>query len=303
MNIINNEKEHNCTNPIVLALGFFDCVHIGHLALVNETKKMALSLRCESAIYTFSNDPNTFLGKQMQVCSFEDRKIIFDNLGIENIIAEDFSDDFASQTPYEFLDNLTSRYNIVGIVVGKDYTFGRNAEGNASLLKEYLHKKNIKLKVLPFERINSQKISTSHIKKLILDGNVQVANTLLTQPYFMVGEVVHARHRGTIIGYPTANILEDDKRAKLGTGIYITKVYIDNKSYIGITNVGPKPTFDEQSRSIETYILDFCKDIYGKTIRVEFYKKIREVMKFHSVPELCNQMKQDEKDARVFFSI
>lgn len=302
MNLING-TEHNYNKSIVLALGFFDCVHIGHLALINEAKKMATSLRCESAIYTFSNDPNILLGNREQVYSFEDRKIIFDNLKIDNVIAEEFSDAFASQTPQEFLDNIISNYNIVGIVVGKDYTFGKNAEGNTTFLKEYLQNKNIKLKVLPFEKVNSQKISTSHIKKFILDGNVQVANTLLTQPYFMVGEVVHARHRGTIIGYPTANILENENRTKLGAGIYITKVYIDNKSYLGVTNVGPKPTFDEQSRSIETYILDFSKDIYGKTIRVEFYKKIRDVMKFHSVPALCNQMMQDEREARAYFSI
>lgn len=301
MNIINRTEHYN--KSIVLALGFFDCVHVGHLALINETKKLAASLGCESAIYTFSNDPNLLLNKSEQVYSFKNREIVFSNLEIDNIIAEEFTEAFASQSPKEFLDDLVSRYNIAGIIVGKDYTFGKNAEGTTAFLKEYLEEKGIKVKILPFEKVNSQKISTSHIKKFIAEGNVQVANAILTQPYFMVGEVVHARHRGTIIGYPTANITEDEHCTKLGAGIYITKVYVDNKSYLGITNVGPKPTFDEHSRSIETYILDFSKDIYGQTIIVEFYKKIRDVMKFHSVPELCNQMKQDEKEARAYFSI
>lgn len=301
MNIINGTEHYNMS--IVLALGFFDCVHIGHVALINETKKMASCMGCESAIYTFANDPNVFLNKKEQVYTFDDRKIIFDNLGIDTVICETFSQEFANQSSEEFLNSLLSRFNIAGIVVGKDYSFGKNAEGNAVFLKEFMSERSIKVKILPFEKVNSQKVSTSHIKKFVADGNVQVANTLLTQPYFMVGEVVHARHRGTIIGYPTANIVEHDSRLKLGTGIYITKVYIDNKSYLGITNVGPKPTFEEHSSSIETYILDFSKDIYGKTIMVEFYKKIRDVVKFHSVPALCNQMKQDEREARAYFSI
>ncbi|MBO7151673.1 MAG: bifunctional riboflavin kinase/FAD synthetase [Clostridia bacterium] len=301
MNIINGTEQYN--KSIVLALGFFDCVHVGHLALINETKKMASCMNCESAIYTFCNDPNPFLKKKEQVYTFDDRKIIFDNLHIDNIICDTFSEEFASQSPEEFIESLISRYDISGIVVGKDYTFGKKAEGNAVFLKKYLAERKVKVKIMPFERINSQKISTSHIKKFITDGNVQVANTLLTQPYFMVGEVVHARHRGTIIGYPTANIVESENRTKLGAGIYITKVYIDNRSYLGITNVGPKPTFEEANRSIETYILDFSKDIYGKTIIVEFYKKIRDVMKFPSVPSLCKQMMLDEKEARLFFSI
>ena len=301
MNIINGTEHYN--KSIVLALGFFDCVHIGHVALINETKKMASCMGCESAIYTFANDPNVFLNKKEQVYTFDDRKIIFDNLGIDSVICETFSQEFANQSSEEFLNSLLGRFNIAGIVVGKDYSFGKNAEGNAVFLKEFMSERSIKVKILPFEKVNSQKVSTSHIKKFVADGNVQVANTLLTQPYFMVGEVVHARHRGTIIGYPTANIVEHDSRLKLGTGIYITKVYIDNKSYLGITNVGPKPTFEEHSSSIETYILDFSKDIYGKTIMVEFYKKIRDVVKFHSVPALCNQMKQDEREARAYFSI
>lgn len=301
MNIINGTEHYN--KSIVLALGFFDCVHIGHVALINETKKMASCMGCESAIYTFANDPNVFLNKKEQVYTFDDRKIIFDNLGIDTVICETFSQEFANQSSEEFLNSLLDRFNIAGIVVGKDYSFGKNAEGNAVFLKEFMSERSIKVKILPFEKVNSQKVSTSHIKKFVADGNVQVANTLLTQPYFMVGEVVHARHRGTIIGYPTANIVEHDSRLQLGTGIYITKVYIDNKSYLGITNVGPKPTFEEHSRSIETYILDFSKDIYGKTIMIEFYKKIRDVVKFHSVPALCNQMKQDEREARAYFSI
>ena len=205
MNIINGTEQYN--KSIVLALGFFDCVHVGHLALINETKKMASCMNCESAIYTFCNDPNPFLKKKEQVYTFDDRKIIFDNLHINNIICDTFSEEFASQSPEEFIESLISRYDISGIVVGKDYTFGKKAEGNAVFLKKYLAERKVKVKIMPFERINSQKISTSHIKKFITDGNVQVANTLLTQPYFMVGEVVHARHRGTIIGYPTANIV------------------------------------------------------------------------------------------------
>ena len=288
--------------PIVLALGFFDCVHLGHLALINEAKKMAGKVGGETAISTFGNDPNSLLNKKAQVYSIEERKIVFKNQGIDNVICEYFTKEFAEQTPRQYLDSLCHRFNIVGVVAGRDYSFGKGAEGNVCLLKEYFAEKNVKVKIVPFEKANTKKISTRYIKKFLEDGDIQVANSLLTQPYFIVGEVVHARHRGTIIGFPTANIEEHSNTTMLATGIYATKVYLEGKSYIGITNVGPKPTFGENNHTIETHILDFSKDIYGKTIQVEFHKKLREVIKFTSVPALCNQMKIDEKEAREFFN-
>lgn len=296
-------KTDHYEKPIVIALGFFDCVHLGHLTLINEAKKMAVKLGGETAISTFVNDPNSLLNKKSQVYSINERLIIFESQGLDNVICEEFDNEFASQSPIEFLDNLTTRFNIVGVIAGKDYTFGKNAEGNVVMLKEYFAQKNTKVKIVPFERANTKKISTRYIKKFIEDGDMQVANSLLTRPYFISNEVVHARHRGTIIGYPTANINAHDNTILPATGIYITKVYVEGKSYMGITNVGPKPTFGEKDFTIETHILDFNKDIYGKTIQVEFYKKIRDIVKFTSVPALCNQMMQDEKEARGFFTV
>lgn len=296
-------KTDHYEKPIVLALGFFDCVHLGHLALINEAKKMAVKLGGETAISTFVNDPNSLLNKKSQVYSIKERLIIFESLDIDNVVCEEFNNDFANMSPNQFLDSLSNRFNLAGIVVGKDYTFGKGAEGNVQMLKEYFADKNVKVKVVPFEKANTKKISTRFIKKFIEDGDIQVANSLLTRPYFITNEVVHARHRGTIIGYPTANINAHENTILPATGIYITKVYVDGKSYMGITNVGPKPTFGESDFTIETHILDFNKDIYGKTIQVEFYKKIRDIVKFTSVPALCNQMMQDEKDARAFFTV
>lgn len=296
-------KTDHYEKPIVIALGFFDCVHLGHLALINEAKKMAEKIGGETAISTFLNDPNSLLNRKAQVYSIEERLIVFENLAIDNVICEEFTTEFASQTPIEYLDSLTSRFNIQGIVVGRDYTFGKDAEGDMTLLKQYFGEKKVKVRVIPFEKANTKKISTRFIKKFIEDGDVQVANSLLTQPYFMVGEVVHARHRGTIIGYPTANTKEHENTLMIATGIYLTKVHVDGKSFMGITNVGPKPTFDEKNHTIETHILDFNRDIYGKTIIVEFHKKIRDTVKFSSVPALCNQMKRDEREARAFFEV
>ncbi len=296
-------KTDHYKNPIVIALGFFDCVHLGHLALINEAKKMAAKLGAETAISTFANDPNSLLNKQPQVYSIEERKIIFENNDIDNIICETFDVDFASQSPKEFLDNLTARFNIVGVVVGKDYTFGQGASGNVCFLKDYFNDSNVKVKILPFEKVNTKKISTRYIKKFIEEGDIQVVNRLLTQPYFIVGEVVHAKHRGTVIGYPTANVSAHKDTVSLAPGIYLTKVHVDGKSYAGITNVGAKPTFNDNEYTVETHILDFNKDIYGKTIIIEFHKKIRDIIKFSSVPALCNQLGLDEKEARQYFEV
>ncbi len=301
MNIFFNTDHYE--NPIVLALGFFDCVHLGHLALINEAKKMAVKLGAESAISTFDNDPNSLLNKKPQVYSIEERKIVFANNNVDNVLCETFNEKFANQSAKEFLDNLTTRFNIVGIVAGRDYTFGHNAEGNISFIEDYFSGKNIKIKIVPFEKVNTKKISTRYIKKFIEDGDVQVANRLLTQPYFLVGEVIHAKHRGTIIGYPTANITTHTNTIKLAPGIYISKTHIDGKLYASITNVGAKPTFDDSDYTVETHVLDFNKDVYGKTIMVEFHKKIRDIVKFPSLPALRSQLSQDEKEARTYFQL
>ncbi|MEG2450441.1 MAG: riboflavin biosynthesis protein RibF, partial [Clostridia bacterium] len=192
-------------NPIVLALGFFDCVHIGHNSLIDEVLRLSKKYDAESAVMTFNNNPNELLKKEPQIYTLTERSIALQNLGVENLIFTYFNEEFVNLSPVEFLDILTQNFNITSLVVGKDYTFGANAEGDIDTLLAYMAEKNIKVKVLQFEKIFDTKVSTTSIKKLVKEGNIVAINKCLTEPYFMVGTIVHGSNRGNVIGYPTAN--------------------------------------------------------------------------------------------------
>ncbi len=287
--------------PIVLALGFFDCIHRGHDALINETKRLADKLHAESAITTFSNDPNKLLGKKPQIYTITERLYLFEQAGIENVLIFDFDEKFANCEPEDAIEYILEHFNVVGIVLGKDFTFGKDARGDAKMLKDVATEKGIKIKIMPFEKFTNEKISSTTVKKHVAEGNIQLVNSYLSRPYFTIGEVIHAKERGRILGYPTANLSVHEDTTLLGTGIYVTKIYVDGKSYIGVTNVGPKLTFSDNDYTVETHIHNFSKDIYGKTVRLEYYKKIREVYKFNSIPHLVAQIQSDEKSSLDFF--
>ncbi|MGN0744615.1 MAG: riboflavin biosynthesis protein RibF [Christensenellales bacterium] len=289
--------------PIAIALGFFDCIHKGHYNLVKQTINYAENhCECQSAILTFSNDPNVFFGKDKQICTFENRVSILEKAGIDNIVKAHFDARFARLSPKDFLDTLTCNFNVKAVFVGADYTFGKNAEGNVDFLSKYCREHGICLEILPFEKVGGEKLSTSSLKTFVKSGNVKELNCHLVMPYFMTGTVLHARHKGTGMGFPTVNIAPDPDRIALCDGIYATFCVVDGKKYQSMTNVGKKPTFDDQSVSVETYIFDFDGDLYGKTVTIYFVERTRDVQKFESVDALKNQLVRDEAAIRAILN-
>lgn len=301
MNTISLYEKYD--KPIVIALGFFDCIHKGHKALINEAQRIAVKFQAESAFITFATDPNPRLNKTNQIYSLNQRKIVAKNLGVENLVYANFDEKFAQTEGVDFLNLLTNNFNIKAVVVGRDYKFGKNASCNVEFLKNFLASLDIKTKIVPFEKNYQRKISTTNLKKLVIEGNISLLNASLTQPYFQIGNIVHAKNRGTYLGFPTANMSINTDCLKLASGIYATKIYVDGKVHYGMTNVGEKPTFEDNDYSIETYIFNFNKDIYGKEVKLEYYKKIRNVIKFKSIPELVNQMQSDEQNIKEYFEI
>lgn len=298
-------KTHNFKDkydvPIVLCLGFFDCIHIGHKSLIEEAIQLSKRLKCQSALLTFANDPNVVFGKLPQIYTIVERAKVIRNLGIDNLICADFDANFSAMSANCFLDTLISNFNIQAVVAGRDYTFGHGGEGDVDYLKAYAQENNFKVKIIPFEKINDKKISTSNLKSMVSDGNVDELNKYLSTPYFISGTVIHAMHRGRIIGFPTANLSLHSDALALGCGVYATKTYINDKWYISMTSIGAKPTFDEDNYSIETYIIDYNDDLYGKDIVVEFYRKIRGLIKFSSVASLQKQLESDKAQIKNFF--
>lgn len=295
MKILDFEKQYDF--PVALALGFFDCIHKGHQKLCECAIDYAKANGIESALLTFSNDPNILFDGEKQIYCFSDRVKVLEKCGLDIVIAALFDDKFANLSPLDFLDVLTSNFNVKSIFVGADYTFGKFAAGNVDLLGKYCNDKGISLCVVPFETSDGVKISTSKLKAFVKNGQVDKLNEYLDLPYFMSGEVLHARHKGTSMGFPTTNIAQNEFRLQLENGIYATFCEVDGKIFKSMTNVGTKPTFSDNSVSVETYIIDFSGNLYGKTISVYFIEKMRDIVKFATQLELKAQLDSDEVNA------
>ena len=302
MKVIKFEERYE--KPLVLALGFFDCLHLGHKALVDEAKSIAKSNGYETAIFTFENDINiTFGTKERQIYTIKERIEAAQNYGMDNIIVATMDPLFASLPGNIFLDRLARTFNIRCIVVGKDYRCGRNAEFGIEEIRKYLQEKHITFKVMPFVSKNGGKVSATKIKTYIKNGEMELVNSLLTENYFIVGKVNHDEGRGRFLGFPTANLPFENDRLKLSEGVYLTSVIINKNKYYSITNVGKKPTFGNNNYTIETNLLNFSGDLYGKDIKLIFSKKIRNIKKFKNVPDLQRQIEKDRQEAITYFNL
>lgn len=296
MKVLNVNQEY--TRPIVLSLGFFDCIHIGHKSLIASANKLAKSIGAESFVFTFSSDPSLYFKKSKQIFTFEDRLKVLENLHVDGVISSEFDENFANISPKSFLDMIFKRFNVKAVVVGADYTFGCRAEGNVEVLKGYATVKGARVLVVPFECAHGEKLSTKNLKSYVESGDVKELNDYLAEPYFMTGTVASAKHNGTRMGFPTANIQQSADRLALKEGVYATEIVVDGKKYVSMTNVGAKPTFNDFSSSVETFILDFNGDIYGKTIKLSFFDRLRDVKTFAGMDELKTQLAKDEQTVR-----
>lgn len=190
---------------------------------------------------------------------------------------------------------MFQNFSPVFIVCGEDYTFGKNREGNAEYLKNYCADKGVFCTVMPIIFKNGEKISSTLIKKFLNDGDIEKANMLLGGNYFLSGKVLHGRAVGRTIGFPTLNVEISPRKAPLKRGVYATETIIDGNRYKSITNYGSAPTFDENGFLIETFVLDFRSDVYGKEVIIEFLKYLREDKKFANARLLQKQLDEDIK--------
>ncbi|MDD7457398.1 MAG: riboflavin biosynthesis protein RibF [Clostridia bacterium] len=293
MKKLDYKKQHNIN--ITLALGFFDSVHIGHKKLIGKMLKLSEELGTESAIFTFINSPFELLRKDVkEILTFDERCVLFEKLQIDNVIYAKMDETFMSQDKDVFLHTLIENYNVKGIVCGEDYTYGKKAVGNVETLREFCNQRGIKLIVDDLLKIEGEKVSSTSIREYISAGDVDKINFLMGDRYFIEGEVIHCAGRGRHLGFPTANIVISDNKMALKSAVYQTIVTVSGKRYKAITNVGERPTFNENAYIIESYLEDFDKDIYGEKIRVEFVKKLREIEFFDSKDKLIERLEKDK---------
>lgn len=289
--------------PVALAMGYFDGLHLGHQALANKVKDFASEHQIASALMTFSPNPLITLGKmevEHHLTSFEDRAKLLEKMGIDYLIIVNFDKAVSHLSPEDFFKHFIQPLDIRCLVCGFDYHFGSGGKGNGKLLKD-LAADHFEVYIQEEIMIDQQKVSSTRIQKALCDGQVQTARHLLGRPYCIKGEVIKGRQIGRTIGFPTANV-DYGEYAVPKNGVYGVKIEVDQQLYMGMCNIGYNPTFDSlEHRSLEVNIFDFDQDIYGKIVHVYFYCLIRDEVKFSSPQELISQLNKDKKEIIGYF--
>lgn len=281
--------------PITVCLGFFDSLHVGHVGLIRKAQLLAYKYDCQSAVFTFNNNPFRFLGKDsLQVLTYPERLYRLQNLGVDVVIKATFDQSFADMAPQDFLERLIEGKNIKAIVVGSDYTYGKGAQGNVDSLRNFCIIHDIELAVEDMRLLpGGNKVSSRYLRKLVERADLKEIATQLATPYFVLGKVVHGRADGAKIGFKTANIEYPTDKTRLPQGVYDTLVSIDGISLKAVTNVGAHPTFGDDAYNVEAHIIGLSSDLYDKLIVVEFVSKIRDIRKFDDKEQLSEQIKKD----------
>ena len=288
----------------VIALGFFDGVHLGHGALLRRAAEEAKKRGCESAVFTFDRPPKEVITgiPCPLINSPEDRAELVKRLyGIDEMIMVPFDDEM-STTPWDrfVTEILVGRYGAVHLVAGHDHHFGYRNQGSPELLKEKCAELGLGCDIIPAVTIGGVTVSSTHIRKLLEEGDVETARAFLGHPHVLTQTVGHGRQLGRTIGIPTANLVAPPHVLLPRRGVYAAKITLpDGRAFGGVTNVGVRPTVNNgQDVTVEPWILDFDGDLYGQAIRVEFYRRLRDERKFESLDALKAQIETDAGKTR-----
>lgn len=287
-------------SPKAVSLGNFDGVHKGHQKLMKENIKISKAKNLRPSVLLFKeNTKNILNGEREYLTSLEDKIEILKNLGIECFCLLEFSDKFKDLSPYEFIEKiLYKKLNTKYVIVGDNYRFGKMAKGDIKTLKKYEEDFAYKTKVVDFELDEGKIINSTDIRQMVREGKIEKANKDLGHPFKMQGKVIKGAQRGRLLNFPTANLKPSFKYVTAKSGVYFTRVNIDRNIYYALTDIGTNPTFENKKMKIETYIMNFSKDIYGKNISIEFLEYLRPDYKFNSPEELIAQMEKDKKTGR-----
>ncbi len=299
MEIIDAMRKSENKYGTAVALGNFDGVHLGHQYLLKSNIEKARNKNLKPSVLVFKNHTKTVLSKDKKfkidiLTSYDEKIRLLEELGVEIIYVMDFNEQIMKLSPEQFIKNiLVERLNAKLITVGFDYRFGYKAQGDSNYLKELGKINGFDVNIIGPVYIDDEIVSSTIIRNLIIKGNIAKANKFLGRNYSFIGTVIKGSSRGRKLGFPTANISLNDRYVIPKIGVYKTFTHVDNRRFLSLTNIGYNPTFNEKELKIETYILDFNKDIYGSIIKIEFVEFIRDDIKFNTVEELKNQMNKD----------
>ena len=282
----------------IFALGFFDGVHLGHRALLDECKRLATEYGAKTAAITFDAHPQSCFGAEVPplLTNLPQRTALLKETGMDRVLVLPATRDTMA-TPWEtFLAQLRSQ-GAAGFVCGHDFRFGCRGEGNAEKLSDYCRREGLPCTVVPEQLLGGVRISSSHIRALLAAGDVEETARFLGRPYGITGQVVTGRKLGRTIGVPTANVLIPEGVVVPKLGVYACTCHINGKIHVAVTNIGSRPTVQGHQVRAESWILDFDGDLYGREITLHFHKFLRPEQKFDSLEALRAQIQLDAAES------
>lgn len=301
MRYITGTREFYISEPTVVTLGKFDGLHRGHQKLLNEVFRFK-EKGFKTAVFTFETAPGTLMKGKLQtmITTNAERRENLKRAGIDYLVEYPFNQEVAHMQPEEFITHiLTGQMKARAIVTGTDFHFGYMRRGNVELLKKMAPEYGYEMVVVNKALEDDREISSTYIREELAKGNIKKANQLLGYTYMIHGRVIHGRHLGTTLGFPTVNIEPKEQKHLPALGVYLSKVVIDGIIYNGITNIGRKPTIEgKRPVGVETYIYDLDADLYDKWIEVKLTDFIRPEMKFSGVEELKLRVLADKEAGR-----
>jgi riboflavin kinase / FMN adenylyltransferase len=289
-----------------LTIGVFDGVHRGHRKIIQKLVRNAHAANAPAVVLTFHPHPASVLtGKEIQCLTTpEERADLLGALGVDVVITQRFTRDLSAATAYQYISTLKQHLGLSHLLIGYDFALGKGREGNAIRLTEIGSELGYTVEVVPALSDESGVISSTEIRKLITTGNVHEAANLLGYPYSLGGVVIRGAGRGKKINFPTANIDYPKQKSTPPNGIYACWARLGNETFMAATNIGFNPTFtpERQSQSLEAYLLDFDRDIYGETLHLDFVARLRDEIRYTTVEALIDQIHDDVNKTRLLLN-
>ena len=282
-----------------VALGCFDGVHIGHSEIIKKTVEISKSNSLLSVVWSFQAPPKSFFAKNDSsshelLTTLPEKKSLIRKLGVDLLICVPFDERIAKLNPREFFENIIiGRLNAKHIFCGFNYRFGHNGSGDTALLRTLCDEYGIDITVVDEIKVDGNTVSSSAIRSLLSNGEIEMAEKMLGRKFSLRGKVRDGQHLGRQLGFPTVNQEVPHNKILIKNGVYITRVKFGRVTKYGVTNIGIRPTVGGNEPICETHIIDFCGDLYGKYVTVEFLKFLRSEKKFNSLDELSKQVKKD----------
>lgn len=302
MHIIENTTEFQLDRPGAVAIGKFDGIHLGHQKLIQKIIEQKAKGYL-ATVFTFDTSAAAFFGgEEKELTTREEKRIVFEKMGVDVLIEFPLNRETAATEPVEFVQRyLVSQMQAAYICAGTDLSFGRRGAGNYELLQQYADSYGYQVELIDKVRMDGEEVSSTRIREAVRTGQMEAAARVLGTSYSVSGTVEHGRRLGRTIGMPTANLLPEQDKLLPPNGVYYSKVLMGGRIYRSITNIGCKPTVSENHiMGVETYLYDFAGDIYGKDITVQLLAFRRPEMKFDGVDSLKAQMQKDIAAGQIF---